>query len=137
WILFAREARGHDASPATGPAAMLASFRGLLRIPLVQVILAMAVGVFVFNHSFTNWLPEMLRSEGMSASEAGNWAAVPTLVAIGAALTVPRFTSARWLTPVLVGVFVIWAASALSLAAGGVPEWIVMTGLGIGRGAAT
>ncbi|MDA0301067.1 MAG: MFS transporter [Chloroflexi bacterium] len=138
WVVLAREPRGTGAKPATGPGAMLASFRGLLRVPLVQLVLVMAVGVFLFNHSFTNWLPEMLRSRGMSASAAGYWASMPTLVAIVAALVVPRFTTARWLTPVLIAVFGMWMVAALLLrSTGGGLEYLALVMLGIGRGAAT
>ena len=140
WLVFARESRGASSgATAVGPGTMLASFRQLLRVPLVRLILIMSVGVFVFNHSFTNWLPEMLRSRGMTASEAGYWASVPTLVAILAALTIPRFTTARWLTPVLILVFAVWTLAALTLhsTSGGAGTWFAMIGLGLGRGAAT
>lgn len=148
WLLFAREPRavvrtgasGERATHlgATGPGAMLASFGQLLGVPVVRIVLVMAVGVFVFNHSFTNWLPEMLRDRGMTASEAGFWASVPTLVAIPAALTIPRVTTARWLTPVLILVFALWAAAALILhSGGGGTEYLALALLGIGRGAVT
>ena len=140
WLVLAREPRGVGAGEqATAPDAMLASFRRLLHVPLVRVVLVMAVGAFVFNHSINNWLPEMLRSRGMSGTEAGFWAAVPTLVAIPAALLIPRLTTARWLTPVLMGVFAVWATAALTLhaAGSGTAYWAAMVGLGIGRGAAT
>ncbi|MGE3857081.1 MAG: CynX/NimT family MFS transporter [Dehalococcoidia bacterium] len=141
WVALAREPRGGAGRRAEGPGAMLASFRGLLRVPLVRLVLVMAVGVFLFNHSFTNWLPEMLRSRGMSASEAGFAASLPTLVAIGAALVIPRFTTARWQAPVLVAVFALWVVAALILrapaTAGGNLEVVALVLLGIGRGAAT
>lgn len=138
WVTLAREPRGADAKRAMSPRAMLDSFRQLLRVPLVQIVLVMAVGVFVYNHSFTNWLPEMLRSQGMTPSEAGFWAALPTLVAIPVAIVVPRLTTGRWLTPVLLFVFTVWvvAALALSTAPSGAAYWLVMIALGIGRGAA-
>jgi len=63
---------------------------GLLRVPGVPLLLAMAVGMFMFNHGLSNWLPELLRTHGMSASTAGYWATIPTLVGIGGALMIPR-----------------------------------------------
>ncbi len=139
WVVLAREPEGVERTAATGPRAMLAGFARLLRVPLVQIVLVMAVGVFVFNHSFTNWLPEMLRSRGMDGTTAGVWASVPTIVAIPAALVIPRFTTRRWLIPVLVLVFGVWSLSALALPAAqsGWSYWLIMIGLGIGRGAAT
>ena len=138
WLLLAREPRGAGVAAATGPAAILASFRQLLGVRLVQIVLLMAIGVFLFNHSFSSWLPEMLRSTGMTPSAAGFWASFPTLVAIVAALFVPRFTSARLLTPVLIAVFAMWVLSAAMLpSVTGGAQVIALLLLGIGRGAAT
>ena len=139
WLLFAREPqaaaesrRGDDGS------SMLGAFREVARIPVVRLVLVMAAGTFLFNHSFNNWLPEILRSGGMDASTAGFWAAVPTLVAIGAALFIPRVTTERWLTPVQVLVFGLWAAAALLIAfSTGPTAYLGLLLLGIGRGAST
>ncbi len=65
----------------------------LLRLPVVPVMLAVAVGIFAFNHGATHWLPELLRHGGMSASEAGYWAALPTFVGILGALVIPRLAT--------------------------------------------
>jgi len=40
-----------------------------------------------------NWLPELLVSYGMSHAEAGYWAALPTVVGIFGALTIPRLAT--------------------------------------------
>lgn len=139
WLLFARDPQGTVGSPTRNPlGSMLESFRKVVRIPVVRVVLVMATGCFLFNHSFSNWLPEILQSGGMDANNAGFWAAVPTLVAIGAALTIPRATTDRWLTPVQVTVFGLWTASALLLAfSNGLPMYLGLLLLGIGRGAST
>ena len=139
WLLFARDPRSAvTIEAARGPREIIDSFRRVLRVPLVQVVLAMAIGVFMFNHTFTNWLPEMLRARGLSGSAAGFWASVPTLVAVGAALTIPRYTTARWLTPVLILIFTLWCTAALLLhSGGGGLEYFALVLLGIGRGAAT
>ncbi len=68
-------------------------FGELLSEPVVRLVLAMSVGMFVFNHGLNNWLPEILRSGGMDAATAGYWASVPTAVGILAALTVPRLAT--------------------------------------------
>jgi len=65
-------------------------FWGLLRLPAVRAILVMAVGAFFFNHGLNNWLPEILRRGGMTASQAGYWAAIPTAVGVLGSLLIPR-----------------------------------------------
>ena len=53
----------------------------------------MSVGVFLYNHGLNNWLPELLQSGGMAATEAGFWAALPMLVGIIGSLTIPRLAT--------------------------------------------
>ncbi len=65
----------------------------LLRVPAVQWLLIMSVGIFLFNHGLNNWLPEILRAKGMSAAAAGFWATIPTLVGIAGSLTIPRLAT--------------------------------------------
>jgi MFS transporter, CP family, cyanate transporter len=65
----------------------------LLQNPAVRVLLFMAVGAFLFNHGLNNWLPELLRSGGLSVVEAGYWAAFPLLVGIVGSLTIPRLAT--------------------------------------------
>ncbi len=65
----------------------------LLRIPALQVLLLMSVATFMFNHGLNNWLPEILRSKGMSPVVAGYWATIPTLVGIAGALLIPRLAT--------------------------------------------
>ena len=72
------------------PQSQLAVFRDLLRLPAVRAILIMAVGAFFFNHGLNNWLPEILRRGGMTASQAGYWAAVPTAIGVIGSLLIPR-----------------------------------------------
>ena len=106
WLLISMSARVHSAeSPAAAgsssrskrkpepPTPQSAGIGQLLRMPSVQMLLVMAFGIFAFNHGLNNWLPEILRSRGMTAAEAGFWATVPTLVGIASALTLPRLAT--------------------------------------------
>ena len=55
-------------------------FRELLNHPAIRIILLMSVGMFFFNHSLNNWLPEILRDGGMDTVTAGYWSSIPTLL---------------------------------------------------------
>lgn len=67
--------------------------RQLISIAGVPLVLAMSVGVFLINHGLNNWLPEMLRERGMTATAAGYWAALPMLIGILGSLTIPRLAT--------------------------------------------
>jgi len=80
-------------------------FAELLRLPAVRVVLLMAIGIFFFNHGINTWLPEILRSGGMSAATAGYWASLPTAVGIAAALIIPRLALPERRVPILLALF--------------------------------
>jgi len=65
----------------------------LISKPTVMIVLLMSVGVFMFNHGLNNWLPELLQSHGLSAVNAGYWAAIPTLIGIAGSLLIPRLAT--------------------------------------------
>jgi CP family cyanate transporter-like MFS transporter len=98
WLMVsahpARRALERAARAAPGEST-LAVFGELLRERSTRIVLLMSAGVFFFNHSLNNWLPEILRSGGMDARAAGFWAAVPSVISIGAALVVPRLAVPR------------------------------------------
>ena len=85
--------------------------RGLLGETSVRLMLVMSVGVFLMGHGFSNWLPALLIADGMQPTEAGYWAALPTLVGILGALTIPRLATPQRRFKVLIGL-----SSALFLA---------------------
>ncbi len=109
WLLIAMSprVRGAEVSAAvTPPASSSRSKRKpvppaprssgigeLLRMPSARMLLMMAFGIFAFNHGLNNWLPEILRSRGMTPAEAGFWATVPTLVGVFSALILPRLAT--------------------------------------------
>ena len=81
-------------------------FAKLLRIPVVLVILVMSIGIFTYNHALSNWLPEILRSGGMSAVDAGYWAAIPTLTGVVSSLLIPRLATPERRFTILIALFV-------------------------------
>ena len=111
-------------------------FAGLLRLPTVRIVLLLAVGIFVFNHSLNNWLPEILRTSGMDATRAGFWASIPSLVGTAAALTLPRFATGNRRIPVLLGTVLLAAAATVLIAwASGALLGLGLVFQGIARGA--
>jgi cyanate permease len=96
WFALASHpaARGEERRAAAEPRrSQREVLTTLLAMPDVRLVLGMSIGAFVFNHGLGNWLPELLRSGGMSAAAAGYWAAIPTVVGIGASLLIPRLAT--------------------------------------------
>ncbi len=91
-------------------------FAGLLRLPAVRLVLGVAVGIFMFNHALNNWLPEILKSGGMTARESGFWASLPSLVGTAAALTLPRYATGSRRIPLLLLTIVFAALATLFIA---------------------
>lgn len=88
-------------------------FGGLLRLRAVQLVLAMAVGIFAVNHALNQWLPEILRAGGMTPDAAGYWAAAPTAIGIAGALVIPRFAVPAHRFAILAVLFVCGGVATL------------------------
>jgi CP family cyanate transporter-like MFS transporter len=118
--------------------SQLEQIRAMLRVPGLHFVLFIGMGIFLFNHGLGNWLPEILRTGGMTPAEAGLWAAIPTAIGIVAALTVPRLASESRRIQVLGFTFLSGATATLLLRAD--PGVLLLSGLvlqGIARGAMT
>lgn len=90
-------------------------FAELIHLPAVRITLVMGVGIFFINHGMNNWLPEMLRHNGMDAVSAGFWAATPVAVGVLGALTIPRLATPERRLRILVGLFFCAGAASLLL----------------------
>lgn len=113
-------------------------FKELLKIRAVQVILLMSVGMFFFGHGLSNWLPEILRTAGMSPITAGYWASVPTVIGIFASLLIPRFAIPERRHAMLIALFAAECGATLLLQSS--PGPLLVLGLvlqGVSRGAVT
>jgi cyanate permease len=110
---------GAIAADGTQGRSSLLAIRALLAIPGVPLVLAMSVGVFLFNHGLNNWLPELLRQGGMSQAEAGYWAALPMLIGILGSLTIPALATPARRFPILAGLCLAAAISSLLLTVAG------------------
>ncbi|WP_420405720.1 CynX/NimT family MFS transporter [Nisaea sp.] len=138
WLLIAQhaEARAREAAEKAAPRrSQIEVFRDLMANPVVRIILAMSVGIFFFNHGTNNWLPEILRSTGMSAVEAGYWAALPTVVGVFGSLTIPRLATPERRGAILGGLFVLAGACTLLLQLGEGPGlFLALVCQGLARG---
>jgi len=114
----------------------LSAFLEIVRLPEVQLILAMSIGIFFINHGLNNWLPEILRGHGFSAVQAGYWAAIPSSVGIIGALVIPRLAVPERRLTVMAALFVFSMAASLLLQVSAGPLLVVGLILqGMARGA--
>ena len=67
-------------------------FTSIIKVRNVQLILMIGFLSMVVGHGFTNWLPKILETGGLTPEMAGFAASIPVLAGILAVLTVPRLT---------------------------------------------
>jgi cyanate permease len=91
------------------------NFVRLIKIPAFQIVLLMSIGIFFFNHGLNNWLPEILRSKGLSATEAGYLASIPAAFAVISSLLIPRLATPSRRIWILFIVFSACGVSSLML----------------------
>ncbi|MGI9483960.1 MAG: MFS transporter, partial [Hyphomicrobiales bacterium] len=137
WVIVATIAGGRRSTQVleVDGIARFAELWSILRARDVQLILAMSIGVFSFNHGLGNWLPELLRTTGLSAVAAGYWAAVPEIVGIGSALLIPRLAVPQKRITILALLFTSAGLAALFLSFEGVIWWapaLFLKGVAVG-----
>ena len=116
-------------------AGQMRVFLMLLRLPSVRIVLAMSIGAFFLHHALGNWLPEILRTGGMTAEAAGLWSAIPTAIGIAGALIIPRLATPPRRFQVLLWLSLSTGAGALLLLPAGIPALVAAVVLqGIARG---
>jgi cyanate permease len=113
--------------PAAPRAADAGDVRRLLGIRNVWLVLTIGFAAFLASHALSTWLPRVLQWHGYDPVSAGYWAAIPNLVGILGALTLPRLVPARLRTRALMLQFLA-AATALSLI-GLTDGWPLFVGL--------
>ena len=130
WWLVCRhpEMRAQDEAAASQPKLKQWDVvRDLMAQPAVRILLLMSVGIFTFNHGLNNWLPEILRSRGMSPAQAGFWATIPTIIGIAGSLLLPRLATPQRRYIMLCGLCVSAILATLLLRAD--PGMILLSGL--------
>lgn len=115
WLLVSAGRAGALGADAGGKKFNLSAFAEIVAVRQVRLILAMSVGVFFLNHGLNNWLPEILRSYGLSAVAAGYWASVPPAVGILGVLVIPRLATPERRLLVMAGLFAAMLAASLLL----------------------
>ena len=103
---------GNDSEPGVPQTRMI---RDLVGQPAVILVLLMSIGVFLFNHGLNNWLPELLHAGGMTITEAGYWAAIPTVIGLAGSLLIPRLATPGRRFPILIGLSISAALASLLL----------------------
>lgn len=95
WLAIsgAGAARNRNKQADEGKKFNFPAFVEVLGLSEVRLILLMSIGIFFINHGLNNWLPEILRSHGLSAVEAGYWAAVPSAAGVLGVLFIPRIAT--------------------------------------------
>ena len=109
-----------------------AVFSELLRVPEIRLMLIISVGIFFFNHSLNNWLPQILRHGGMDAVTAGYWSSVPTVVGMIGALIIPRLATPARRYMILFGLIASACMAVLlirTMDVGVLPIGLVLQGL--------
>lgn len=120
WWIVARNLQGSQKTLQNPSAANPSSFKvfaTLVRVPAIQIVLVMSLGSFLFGHGFGNWLPEILRAGGMSAAQAGFWAATPAAVGLLATLIIPRLATPGRRTLILVSTLAAASISVIVISA--------------------
>ena len=110
-----------DIDPAPG----FSGAWGLLGHRAVQAMLAMAVGMFFFNHALNGWLPTIIEDRGFSSSVAGYLAGSVTALGIVGALVGPRFIPEKNRIAALAVVFVLYGVATILLNVDGRPSAFV------------
>ncbi len=87
WLLLARDIEPTGSTEGENIGRV---FSRLIKIRNVRLILIMGLLSFAIMHGFTNWLPKIMESNGMSPATAGFVASIPIIAGIAAVLVIPR-----------------------------------------------
>jgi MFS transporter, CP family, cyanate transporter len=136
WFAVLRRLRRNGSSSSPVERAALGG-AGLLRSPLAWQVTAFMGLQSLTYYSTLTWLPEIMRSEGVSVAGAGWLLALSQFIAIPAMTVAPvvagRRPSQRGVVSVAVGLSLV--ATLGLLLAGGTAAWFWVVLLGLGQGA--
>jgi len=89
WRVLARDIKPTGVTEST---SITNVFTSLIKVRNVQLILMIGFLSMVIGHGFTNWLPKILETGGLSPEVAGFTASIPVLTGIPAVLLIPHLT---------------------------------------------
>ena len=116
WVLISTYlGQTENKTPPKDQPSQLTVISELIRRPTIIVVLLMSIFVFMFNHGLNNWLPALLQSHGLSAVNAGYWAAIPTVIGIAGSLIIPRLATPERRFQILIGLSVAALLASLLL----------------------
>ena len=109
WWVLAREAPSEGNGEGAG---IIDVFFGLITVRSVRIILLSGLLSFAVLHGYTNWLPKILETRGMSPSMAGFTASLPLLAGIPSVFALPLLIPARFRSQ-SIGLLALIAAFAI------------------------
>ncbi|MFQ5873669.1 MAG: CynX/NimT family MFS transporter [Dehalococcoidia bacterium] len=132
WWLLARDRPAADPPSEASPAApqveaapsAIETFKSLLHVGNVRIVLLLAFAAFFLSHGLTQWLPTVFIDQGISPSNAGLLAAVPRIVGIPALLILPYRLHHGLRGRALVVLMIVSAVATLGIATLGGPALV-------------
>ncbi|MGE4649073.1 MAG: MFS transporter [Arenicellales bacterium] len=125
WLLVGQGVTRPD-QRITPSAPLWGEIGAVLSLAPVRLILLMSIGVFSINHAMSNWLVEMLHNFGAGLKQASLLAAVPALVGIVSALTLPRLATGSRRFGVLIALFSCSLFGSLLLLTEAMGSWLYL-----------
>lgn len=113
WWLVARDV------PASGETKKLSINQlllNLIRVRNIRIILACGLLSFSIIHGFSNWLPKLLETRGMTPAMAGYGAAIPLVASLPSIVLIPRLVPAHFRS-LSVSLLTLLAAAAIMMIA--------------------
>ena len=129
WWFLARDIKQTGATEGEGIGK---TFSRLIKIRNVRLILIMGPLSFAIMHGFTNWLPKIMESVGMSPSISGFVSSIPVMAGIPAVLVIPRLVPPRLRGRILaILALAVTAALLVSVNTSGAPMFVGLVLFGI------
>jgi len=129
WWFLARDIKP---TGATEGESIGKTFSRLIKIRNVRLILIMGPLSFAIMHGFTNWLPKIMESVGMSPSISGFVSSIPIMAGIPAVLVIPRLVPPHLRGRILALLaLAVTAALLVSVNTSGAPMFVGLVLFGI------
>ena len=91
------------------------TFKNLLSIRNVRIIMILAIASFFLNHGLNNWLPTLLQEKNISLTRAGFWSAISMLSGVIGLLIIPSIARHGYRIVILALIFIIASSTTFAL----------------------